>query len=145
MKRWNISWDVMLIVAIVAVAGVCSQSQQVAFADGNAEDKGRVVQISPDAEAADISTKTKDPARGDLSADPETDEWIQSLVVDSQRNRTTDRSLDRYPGNGREVPGTDEYVGGPLSDRDLLPAGRLPDLRAVHLVSDPDVVDLLVH
>jgi len=53
MKRWNISWDAMLIVAIVAVAGVCSQSQQVAFADDNAEEKGRVVQISPDSEAAE--------------------------------------------------------------------------------------------
>ncbi len=47
MKRRNFSWDALLMASVVLVAGICSQSQQVA----HAEAEGRVVQISPDAAA----------------------------------------------------------------------------------------------
>jgi len=43
-------WDAMLIASIVLVAGVCAQSQQVVFAEDEAEPKGKIVRVSPEPE-----------------------------------------------------------------------------------------------
>ncbi|NOY41418.1 MAG: PDZ domain-containing protein [Planctomycetes bacterium] len=51
MKRLKLSWDALLVMSIVIVAGVCSQTQQAALAKDEA---GRVVQISPDADDAQV-------------------------------------------------------------------------------------------
>lgn len=48
MTSGKFSWDALLVMSVVIVAGVCSQSQQAALAEDEAEEKGRVVQISPD-------------------------------------------------------------------------------------------------
>jgi membrane-associated protease RseP (regulator of RpoE activity) len=53
MKSEKFSWDALLVMSVVIVAGVCSQSQQAALAKGEAVEKGRVVQISPDADDAE--------------------------------------------------------------------------------------------
>ena len=58
MKRWNISWDAMLVMSMVLVAGVCSQAQQSALAQEEAKQE-RVVSISPDAKG-DLPLETEE-------------------------------------------------------------------------------------
>ncbi len=47
MKRLNWSWDTMLMASIVAIAGICAQSQQLAIAQEQEELDGPIVQIGP--------------------------------------------------------------------------------------------------
>ncbi len=57
MKRCNLSWDALLVMSVVSVAGICSQTQQTALAEDEALREGRVVQIATDAEDAQAIEK----------------------------------------------------------------------------------------
>jgi membrane-associated protease RseP (regulator of RpoE activity) len=47
MKRSRRPWDTLLVAAIVAMTGICAQTQQLAFAEETAELEGEIVQIGP--------------------------------------------------------------------------------------------------
>jgi membrane-associated protease RseP (regulator of RpoE activity) len=47
MKRSRRPWDTLLVAAIVAMTGICAQTQQLAFAEDTAELEGEIVQIGP--------------------------------------------------------------------------------------------------
>jgi membrane-associated protease RseP (regulator of RpoE activity) len=47
MKRSRRPWDTLLVAAIVAMTGICAQTQQLAFAEDAAELEGEIVQIGP--------------------------------------------------------------------------------------------------
>jgi membrane-associated protease RseP (regulator of RpoE activity) len=47
MKRSGRPWDTLLVAAIVAMTGICAQTQQLAFAEESAELEGEIVQIGP--------------------------------------------------------------------------------------------------
>jgi membrane-associated protease RseP (regulator of RpoE activity) len=47
MKRSRRPWDTLLVASIVAMTGICAQTQQFAFAEESAEPEGKIVQIGP--------------------------------------------------------------------------------------------------
>jgi hypothetical protein len=47
MKRSRRPWDTLLVAAMVAMTGICAQTQQLAFAEESAELEGEIVQIGP--------------------------------------------------------------------------------------------------
>jgi membrane-associated protease RseP (regulator of RpoE activity) len=47
MKRSRRPWDTLLVAAMVAMTGICAQTQQLAFAEDAAELEGEIVQIGP--------------------------------------------------------------------------------------------------
>lgn len=63
MKRLTWTWDTMLLGAVVAMAGVCAQTQQYAVAQEQEELEGRIVEISPAVDEA-----VEDPAAPEAPA-----------------------------------------------------------------------------
>jgi membrane-associated protease RseP (regulator of RpoE activity) len=47
MKRSRRPWDTLLLAAMVAMTGICAQTQQFAFAEESTEPEGKIVQIGP--------------------------------------------------------------------------------------------------